>query len=241
MATLNIELSKKGVDRVRAGSETVSGSADVGELIKASALPLRLLNDAVVDHFNGKAPTEGTETANEPEVWVATSIDGEYELPRKINVQTAKLPRDIFDGPPGWFVSAVQQQFDDGTWADLDKPFSREQLLENQTPEFVAQHQKTTTEELNEMARAPFCTQLEEEAVRVFTNFVSSNRLFDHMGWIETKKGSDVLISEPYGGDMKDFQDLRAICDQFGWSFTVTGVSGYFPSATLRIEVNPEL
>jgi hypothetical protein len=241
MATLQIELSKQGVNNVRGGSDTVSGSEELGELIKASALPLRLLNDAVVQYFNGPAAPEGSETVDEPEVLVPTNIDGEMDLPRKIRLQTAVLPRDLFDGPPGWFVGAVQQQFDDGTWADLDKPLSREQLLANHTPEFVAQHQKTTMEELNEMARAPFCTQLEEEAVRTFINFVSSNRLFDHMGWVETKEGSDVLVSEPYGGDMKDFQNLKAICDQFGWRFRVVGVSGHFPSATFRIEISPEL
>jgi hypothetical protein len=240
-ASLSIELFATGVERVRGGSDTVSGSAELGELIKASALPLRLLNDAVVDYFNGKAPAEGAETVDEPEVLVPTNIDGELDLPRKIRVQTGVLPRDLFDGPPGWFVGAAQQEFDDGTWDDLDKPLSREQLLANHTPEFVLKHEKTCTQELNEMSRAPFCTQLEEEAVRTFINFVSSNRLFDHMGWVETKEGNDVLVSEPYGGDMNDFQDLKALCDQFGWRFRVVGVSGHFPSATFRIEISPEL
>jgi hypothetical protein len=241
MASLNIELSKAGVDRVRGGSDTVSGSEELGELIKASALPLRLLNDAVVQYFNGAAAPEDPETADEPEVWAPTNRDGDMDLPRRIRIQTAVLPRDTFDGPPGWFVGAIQQEFDDGTWDDLDKPLSREQLLAHHTPEFVAKHEKTSTEELNEMARAPFCTQLEEEAVRTFTNFVSTNRLFDHMGWVETKEGNDILVSEPYGGNMKDFQNLRATCDQFGWSYRVVGVSGHFPSATFRIEISPEL
>ncbi len=241
-ASLNIELSKAGVDCVRAGSDTVSGSAEVGELIKASALPLRLLNDAIIQHFNGaSSDAETAETVDEPEVLVPTNIDGEADLPRRIRIQTGVLPRDTFDGPPGWFVGTIQQEFDDGAWDDLDKPLSREQLLANHTPEFVAKHAKTSTEELNEMSRAPFCTQLEEEAVRTFTNFVSTNRLFDHWGWVETKEGNDILVSEPYGGDMTDFQNLKATCDQFGWRFRVVGVSGYFPSATFRIEISPEL
>ncbi len=239
-ASLNIELSTSGVERVRGGSDSVSGSSELGELIKASALPLRLLNDAVVQYFNGTVPIDGAETADEPSVSVPTSIDGEYEVPRKIRIQTGVLPRDTFDGPPSWFIGAIQREFDDGTWGDLDKPLSREQLLANHTPEFVAKHAKTSTEELNENARAPFCTQLEEEAVRAFTNLVFSNRLFDHWGWVETKEGHDVLVSEPYGGTMDDFQDLRAICDRFGWRFKVLGVSGHFPSATIRIEISPE-
>jgi hypothetical protein len=201
---------------------------------------LRLLNDAVVQYFNG-ATAPDAETADEPSVSVPTNRDGELDLPRRLKIQTGVLPRDTFDGPPGWFVDSIQQEFDDGTWGDLDKPLSREQLLANHTPEFVAKHAKTSTEELNETARAPFCTQLEEEAVRTFTNSVSRNRLFDHWGWVETKEGNDVLVSEPYGGDMNDFQNLKAICDQFGWRFKVVGVSGHFPSATFRIEISPEL
>jgi hypothetical protein len=238
-ASLNIELFTTGVECVRGGSDSVSGSAELGELITASALPLRLLNDAVVQYFSGTSAPDA-ETADEPSVSVPTNIDGELDLPRRIKVQTGVLPRDTFDGPPSWFVGAIQQEFDDGTWRDLDKPLEREQLLANHTPEFVAKHAKTSTEELSENARAPFCTQLEEEAVRTFTNLVFSNRLFDHWGWVETKEGHDVLVSEPYGGTMDDFQDLRAICDRFGWRFKVLGVSGHFPSTTIRIEISPE-
>jgi len=239
-ASLSIELLSTGVERVRGGSDTVSGSEELGELIRASALPLRLLNDAVVQYFNGAAAPD-SETADEPEALVPTDVDGERDLPRRIRIQTGVLPRDLFDGPPGWFVGAIQQEFDDGTWNDLDKPVSREQLLDNHTPEFVAKHAKTSTEDLNEMARAPFCTQLEEEAVRTFINFVSRNRLFDHMGWVEIKEGVDILVSEPYHGSMDDFQNLKALCDQLGWRFKVVGVSGHFPSATFRIEISPEL
>jgi hypothetical protein len=239
MATLNIELGKKGVNRVRAIFDSTSGSEELSELIKASALPMKLLNDILVEYFDGPAAREGTETFDEleVEVFVPTNIDGELDLPRMIKVQTGILPREPFDGPPGWFISAVQQQFDDGTWDDLEKPLSREQLLAYHTPEFIEKHKNTSTEKLNEMARAPYCTQLEEEAVRTFISLVGSNRLFDHWGWVETNDG-DILVSEPYGGNMNDFQNLRAICDQFGWSFTVAGVSGHFPSATIRIEIS---
>src|SRR6202035_2608347 len=106
MASLNIELSKTGVGRVRGGSDTVSGSAELGELITASALPLRLLNDAVVQYFNGTTVPDA-ETADEPSVSVPTNHDGELDLPRRIKVQTGVLPRDTFDGPPGWFVGAI--------------------------------------------------------------------------------------------------------------------------------------
>src|SRR5208283_1884927 len=113
MASLNIELSKTGVDRVRGGAGTVAGSAELGELIQASALPLRLLNDAVAQHFSGAAAPEGAGIVDEPEVLVPTNVDGMLDLPRKIKVQTAVLPRAPFDGPPDWFLKAVQQDSDE--------------------------------------------------------------------------------------------------------------------------------
>ena len=73
----------------------------------------------------------------------------------------------------------------------------------------------------------------------LFTSHVASNRLFANWGWVETKEGNDILVSEPYGGDMNDFQNLQTIYDKFGWRFRVVGVSGHFPSATIRIEIRP--
>jgi hypothetical protein len=245
-ASLNIELSKTGVDRVRGGSDTVSGSAEVGELIKASALPLRLLNDSVIQYFNGAAAPEA-ETADEPEVLVPTNRDGEPDLPRRIKVQTGVLPRDTFDAPPAWFVQAVKRNlhldehiFPKHYWDDLVKPVAPDLIDKLQTSggtnEFGDDVQGL---DLGHLQGAPYCDDIEEAAVTLFTSHVSSNKLFDHWGWVETKEGNDVLVSEPYGGDMNDFQNLQALCDQFGWRFRVVGVSGHFPSATIRIEIRP--
>ena len=96
-ASLSIELSKTGVERVHGGSDTVSGSSELGELIQTCALPLRLLNDAVVQYFNGTAAPEDAETTDEPSVLVRTNRDGELDLPRRIKVQTGVLPRDTFE------------------------------------------------------------------------------------------------------------------------------------------------
>jgi hypothetical protein len=231
MTTLNIELSKNGVDRVRAGLDTVCGSEELGRLIMASALPLRLLNDAVVEHFNDAAAIQNID---EPEVWVSTDVDGEVDLPRKIAIQTGVLPRNTFDGPPAWFVEGVKKMFPDYGWDEVGKPLSRELLMAFHTPEYIAQHKNTSTEELNELHNAPYCTPMEEAAVSAFSSHVSSNRLFDHWGWV-----GESLVSEPYGCTQENLKDLITICEQLGWTFDIVGVSGHFPSATIRIEIRP--
>lgn len=233
MATLQIELSKQGVNNVRGGSDTVSGSEELGELIKASALPLRLLNDAVVDHFNGKAPSQDT-TADESEVWAPTNIDGELDLPRRIKVQVGVLPRDSFDDVPTWFVDGVKKLFPEYGWDGVSKSLSREQLLAYQTPEYIKKHENTSVEQLNELHRAPYCDEVEEAAVSLFCSHVSSNRLIDNWGWVD-----ESLVAEPYGGTMENMKDLIAICERLRWTFSVLGVSGHFPSATIRIEIRP--
>ena len=219
--------------RIRAAEGSVAGTQEVARLLGLAALPMQLLQQAL-----NEGVAAGEEGAAKVSVQVPTNVDGMLDLPRPIEVQTAVLPRDLFDGPPEWFTKAIQRVFDDGTWKDLDNPLSRESLLAFHSPDFIDKHKDTSTEESFEMSRAPYCTQLEEEAIRTFMNLVSTNRLFDHQGWVEVN-GQDVLVSEPYGGSMDDFQNLRDTCDNFGWDFKVLGVSGHFPSATIRIEIRP--
>lgn len=62
MAILKIELSKNGVDRVQAGAHTAADGVEIGELVKASALPIRQLDDAVRPYFDARsAQGEGSE------------------------------------------------------------------------------------------------------------------------------------------------------------------------------------
>lgn len=219
--------------RIRAAEGSVVGTQEVARLLGLAALPMQLLQQALNE--GAAAGEEGEATVC---VQVPTNVDGMLDLPRPIEIQTAILPRDLFDGPPDWFTKAIQCVFDDGTWKDLDNPSSCESLLPFHSPEFIDKHKNKSTEELLEMARAPYCTQLEEEAIRTFLNLVSTNRLFDHQGWVEVN-GQDVLVSEPYGGSMDDFQNLKDTCESFGWEYKVLGVSGYFPSASIRIEIKP--
>jgi hypothetical protein len=236
--TLNIELSRNGVDRVRSSADSVARGVELGELIQASSLYLQLLNDGVSQHFAGTA-TAQQETADEPEVLVPTIIDGEPELPRKIRIQTGVLPRDPFDAPPAWFIGGIRKMFFDYRWDEVSKPLSRERLLAYHTPEYVEKHKDVSTEKLNEMHQAPYCDPVEETALSLFSSRVSTNRLFDHWGWVEHKDGEDILVSEPYGCTQENLKDLITICDQLRWTFSIVGVSGHFPSATIRIEIRP--
>ena len=129
--------------------------------------------------------------------------------------------------------------FFDYRWDEVSKPLSRERLLAYHTPEYVEKHKDVSTEKLNEMHQAPYCDPVEETAVSLFSSRVSTNRLFDHWGWVEHKDGEDILVSEPYGCTQENLKDLITICDQLRWTFSIVGVSGHFPSATIRIEIRP--
>src|SRR6516162_4095988 len=112
MANLLIQLSKNGVDKVRAGASTIAESIELGQLIEASAVGLRLLDQSIVEHFEGKAAADAeTAVVDEPSVLVKTDIDGLLDVPRRIKVQVGTLPRDPYDAPPAWFVEGCKNLF----------------------------------------------------------------------------------------------------------------------------------
>lgn len=51
MAILRIELSRNGVDRVQAVAYSAADGVEIGELVKASALTIRQLDDEVREYF----------------------------------------------------------------------------------------------------------------------------------------------------------------------------------------------
>jgi hypothetical protein len=200
MATLNIELSRNGVDKVRAGASTISDSIKLAQLIEASAVGIRLLDQSIVEHFEGKVAADAeTAVVDEPSVLVKTDVDGLLDVPRRIKVQVGTLPRDPYDAPPAWFVEGCKKLFPKEDWAN----------------------------------------SAEETAVSLFYSECSVSSLLDHWGWVGAGDGNDVLISEPYGIDSDDLKKLEALCDKIGWTFSIQGVSGHYPSATIRIVINP--
>jgi hypothetical protein len=120
MATLQIEISKTGVDQVRARARTIADGIEVGRLIEASAVGLRLLDSSIVEYFNRihGAEIAHNDVPDEPAVWIKTDRDGMLDLPRKIRVQVGTLPRDAFDAPPSWFVEGCKKLFPEEDWAD---------------------------------------------------------------------------------------------------------------------------
>lgn len=233
MATLNIQLSRSGVDKVTAGSDSVSGSVELGQLIQASALPLRLLDTAVVEYFHGNAG----EVEEEPDVLVKTDLDGELDLPRRIKVQVATLPRDAFDGVPAWFVEGCKKLFPNEDWASAEAPTSKEGLLLWHSKEYVEKHKDLSEEQLNELANPPYCTRTEEKAVSLFDSRMSG--VLDRWGWLGNSDDNDTLIAEPYGINLDGIKKLTSLCEQLSWTFSIAGKSGHYPSATIRIEIKP--
>jgi hypothetical protein len=200
MANLLIQLSKNGVDKVRAGASTIAESIELGQLIEASAVGLRLLDQSIVEHFEGKAAADAeTAVVDEPSVLVKTDIDGLLDVPRRIKVQVGTLPRDPYDAPPAWFVEGCKNLFPKEDWVN----------------------------------------NAEETAVSLFYSGCSFSSLLDHWGWVNTGDGNDLLISEPYRVDKDDLKKLGDLCDRVGWTFSIQGVSGHYPSATFRIVISP--
>lgn len=230
MATLNIQVSKSGVDRVSAGSSTVAGSVELGQLIEATALPLRLLDTAVVEYFDGKSTDREAEV--EPEVLIQTDRDGEHDLPRKIKVQVGVLPRDPFDAPPAWFDEDVRRLFPNVDWANAEAPISKDELLSWHSKEYIAKHKHLSEVQLNELADPPYCTRTAEKAVSLFDSQMSD--VLDRWGWVD-----DILVAEPYGINLDGIKKLTSLCEQASWTFSIAGKSGHYPSATLRIEIKP--
>ncbi len=103
-AILNIQVSRDGVDKIFADTESISDTREVSELIRATDIGSRLLHDSVVEFFAGEPPI-----AEEPEVFLPAFVDGLQDCPRKVKIRVANGPRDHFDCPPSWFVQAIKE------------------------------------------------------------------------------------------------------------------------------------
>jgi hypothetical protein len=78
----------------------------------------------------------------------------------------------------------------------------------------------------------------ESRAHDVFRNKLGRQRWLDHWGWAGCGEHS-VLVSEPYHLTSEEITDLVADCAQLGFKFEIFGESSYFPSLTVRIEIQP--
>jgi hypothetical protein len=230
---LNIPVGREGVGKITTSIESIADGVNTGHLLATLALPISLLDATARERFKGEA----SESA-EPAVFLPRNVDGEFDENRKIRVQSADCPRDPFDGVPTWFLAGVKKLFPGENWDELLLPLTREQLVANHSEEWIAAHKDLTVDQLNEISMAPYCNLQEEWAVSLFES--AAHGYLDHWGWLEKADGRDVLVSEPYGVSGKDLRTLIETLDKVGWDLNVRGVSGHYPSATLRIEIAPQ-
>src|SRR5258708_6388897 len=106
MATLNIKVSRNGIDKISADTCTISDINEASELIRATSVASRLLHDSVIEYFSGEPPV-----VEEPEVLLPTFEDGLRDLPRKLKIFVGNGPRNPFDAPPQWFVDSLRKAF----------------------------------------------------------------------------------------------------------------------------------
>lgn len=108
MATLNIKVSRNGIDKVTADTSTINDINEASELIRASSTATRLLHNSVIEHFSGEPPV-----TEEPVVWLPTFEDGLHDLPRKLKILVGNGPRDPYSDPPQWFINSLRKAFPD--------------------------------------------------------------------------------------------------------------------------------
>jgi hypothetical protein len=249
MASLDLRIDEKGV-RLHAGSGSVSGTSEVARLVAAISLPLNLLNEAVQDYYteaptSPDAPVEPLEIDSDtglpkldlPTVFMPSLVDGMLDIPRRITIQTANGPRDPFDDPPQWFVDGVRKMFPK---EDFNLPVNRE-LIER----MEAQYQAGTNEFGEQVPGFKYVEDSKdltgETAVMLFQSALDGfNEGLDHWGFVEGKDGEDVLVSEPYGIDLAGVSKLAKLIKKADWTFRIVGRSAHFPSATIRIEIQPK-
>jgi hypothetical protein len=149
---------------------------------------------------------------SEPEVLIPTIEDGLDDVPRRIKVLVGNGPRDPFTDPPQWFIDSLKKAFpEDSNWeASVDYPGGEG-----------------------------------EAAVMIFQSEVSpcgrmNDHWLDHWGFAENTQGVDLLVSEPYGLSLEQVIKLAPFFEKVGWTFNIVGKSAHYPSATLRIEIQPK-
>lgn len=106
MATLNIQVSRAGIDKITADTASVADVREAGELIQATGLATRLLHQSVIEHFAADCPP-----AKEPRVWLPSFEDGLQDRPRELKILVNNGGRDLFKDPPQWFVDSMKTTF----------------------------------------------------------------------------------------------------------------------------------
>lgn len=109
MATLNIQVSRTGIDKITADTASIADVKEAGELIQATSLASRLMHQSVREYF----AEDGQLSVESPRVWLPRSEDGLQDSPREVKILVADGPRDPFDDPPQWFIDSMKKAFPD--------------------------------------------------------------------------------------------------------------------------------
>lgn len=240
----HIDINKRGIQRIYGTTGSVSDSIEISDFVRATGLSTQLLHNSVVEYFTKNAALNGAlDELGDPTVWVPTQRDTGLDLPRKIVVNTAHLPRDAYDGVPDWFTEGCRKLFPDADWANAEKPLPKDVLLSVHSKRYIEQHRNLSEEQLNELADPSYCSRTEEFAVGLFHEHVNGlsrkTPLLDHWGWCEEGE-KDVLVSEPYRVNQEALMKLGDLCAQVGWEYSIQGTSGHHPSRTIRIVIQPK-
>lgn len=100
----------------------VIGSRDLVREIRDA---LELLHNCVQEYFTKNSDhflSKNLRELGEPTVWVPRNVDGLEDLPTKVTVHSAAIPRHAFAKPPEWFVEGCRKQFTNADWTgDYDE------------------------------------------------------------------------------------------------------------------------
>ncbi len=208
-ASLNIRVGRTGVEKVTAVTDSISDIQESSDLLKAASLYVRTLHEGLWQHFED----DDRPPLEAPQVLLPTIVDGFDDEPRLVQLQIGNGPRDPFTDPPQWFIDSLKKAFPDNfMWANAaDLPGG-----EGETSVMVFQ------------AEVP-----------------KDEHWLDHWGFCgvgcdeDGCGGKEVLISEPYGLSLEQVMELAPFFEKVGWTFNIVGKSAHYPSATIRIEIQP--
>lgn len=217
---LIVRITKDGI-KVQAAVRTIADTHGASELFEAAGMGLQLTSTMVREYF------QGDQTKFKSMALIPRSIDGEFDHTEEIEIGVAEIPRPLDDFMPAWFVEGVKRVFPDEGWETMSGQPEKKVCGTSEGKPLVT-------------ADIP-CTEKEERAMLVFVEESAKHGHFlDHSGWLTKSDGREYLISEPYGINSDDLTKMIAFLDQFGWSFSIKGLSGHYPSRTICIEIFPK-